>query len=35
MKAYVELNEVALMEEATTNLRDRLLISLFFRHKYK
>jgi integrase/recombinase XerD len=30
MKAYVELNEVALMEEATTNLRDRLLIRMLF-----
>ena len=30
MKAYVELNEVALMEEVTTNLRDRLLIRILF-----
>ncbi len=30
MKAYVEPEEVALMEEATTNLRDRLLIRLLF-----
>jgi len=31
MKAYVEPEEVALMEEAATNLRDRLLIRLLFR----
>ncbi len=31
MKAYVEPEEVALMEEATTNLRDRLLVRLLFR----
>jgi len=31
MKAYVELNEVALMEEVTTNLRDKILIRLLFR----
>jgi len=30
MKAYVEPEEVALMEEATTNLRDRLLIRILF-----
>jgi len=30
MKAYLEPNEVALMEKATTNLRDRLLIRLLF-----
>jgi len=31
MKAYVEPDEVALMEKAPTNLRDRLLIRLLFR----
>ena len=31
MKAYVEPDEVALMEKAATNLRDRLLIRLLFR----
>lgn len=31
MKAYVEPEEVTLMEKATTNLRDRLLIRLLFR----
>ena len=30
MKAYIELEEVTLMEKATTNLRDRLLIRLLF-----
>jgi integrase/recombinase XerD len=30
MKAYVEPEEVALMEEVTTNLRDRLLIRILF-----
>jgi integrase/recombinase XerD len=30
MKAYVEPEEVAMMEKATTNLRDRLLIRLLF-----
>jgi integrase/recombinase XerD len=30
MKAYVEPEEVALMEEAATNLRDRLLIRILF-----
>ena len=30
MKAYLEPEEVALMERATTNLRDRLLIRLLF-----
>lgn len=30
MKAYVEPDEVTLMEKATTNLRDRLLICLLF-----
>ena len=30
MKVYVEPDEVALMEEATTNLRDRLLIRVLF-----
>ena len=30
MKAYVEPEEVALMEKTTTNLRDRLLIRLLF-----
>jgi integrase/recombinase XerD len=30
MKAYVEPEEVVLMEEATTNLRDRLLVRLLF-----
>src|SRR4030043_1248207 len=30
MEAYVEPAEVALMEEATTNLRDRLLIRVLF-----
>ena len=30
MKAYIEPEEVALMERATTNLRDRLLIRLLF-----
>jgi len=30
MKAYVEPDEVALMEQTTTNLRDRLLIRLLF-----
>lgn len=31
MKTYIEPNEVALMERAATNLRDRLLIRLLFR----
>jgi len=31
MKAYVEPEEVVLMEEAATNLRDKLLIRLLFR----
>jgi integrase/recombinase XerD len=31
MKAYVEPDEVTLMERVTTNLRDRLLIHLLFR----
>jgi len=31
MKAYLEPNEVALVEKAATNLRDRLLIRLLFR----
>jgi len=31
MKAYVEPEEMALMEEATTNLRDRLLVHILFR----
>ena len=31
MKTYVEPEEVTLMEEATTNLRDRLLVRLLFR----
>jgi len=31
VKAYVELEEITLMEEAATNLRDRLLIRLLFR----
>ena len=30
MKAYLEPEEIALMERATTNLRDRLLIHLLF-----
>jgi integrase/recombinase XerD len=30
MKAYVEPEEITLMEEATTNLRDRLLVRLLF-----
>jgi integrase/recombinase XerD len=30
MKAYLELNEVTLLEKAATNLRDRLLIRLLF-----
>ena len=30
MKTYVEPDEVTLMEKATTNLRDRLLIRLLF-----
>jgi len=30
-KAYLEINEVQLLEEAATNLRDRLLIRLLFR----
>ncbi len=30
MKAYLEPDEVAMMEKATTNLRDRLLIRLLF-----
>jgi len=30
MKAYIEPEEVTLMEKATTNLRDRLLIRLLF-----
>ncbi len=30
MKAYIEPDEVAMMEKATTNLRDRLLIRLLF-----
>jgi integrase/recombinase XerD len=30
MKAYVEPEEITLMEKATTNLRDRLLIRLLF-----
>lgn len=31
MKTYLEPEEVALMERATTNLRDRLLVCLLFR----
>ena len=31
MKAYLEPEEITLMEEATTNLRDRLLIRLLYR----
>ena len=31
MKAYLEPEEITLMEEATTNLRDRLLVRLLFR----
>ena len=31
MKTYIELCEVALLEETTTNLRDRLLVRLLFR----
>lgn len=31
MKAYLEPEEVALMEKAATNLRDRLLVCLLFR----
>ena len=31
MKAYLEPKEVALMEEAATNLRDKILIRLLFR----
>jgi integrase/recombinase XerD len=31
MKAYLEAEEVALMEGATANLRDRLLVRLLFR----
>jgi integrase/recombinase XerD len=31
MKAYIEPEEIILMEEATTNLRDRLLVRLLFR----
>lgn len=31
MKAYLEPDEITLIEEATTNLRDRLLIRLLFR----
>jgi len=31
MKAYLEVGEVTLMEKATTNLRDRLLIRLLYR----
>ena len=31
MKAYIEPDEVKLMEDKTTNLRDRLLIRLLFR----
>jgi len=31
MKAYVELEEIALVEKATTNVRDSLLIRLLFR----
>jgi integrase/recombinase XerD len=31
MKAYLEPGEIILMEEATTNLRDRLLVRLLFR----
>ena len=31
MKVYVEPDEITLMEKATTNLRDRLLIHLLFR----
>ncbi len=30
MKAYLEPGEIALMEEATTNLRDKLLVRLLF-----
>ena len=30
MKAYIEPDEVTLMEKATTNLKDRLLIRLLF-----
>ena len=31
MKVYIEPEEIALMEEAATNLRDRLLVRLLFR----
>ena len=31
MKAYIESDEVAMMEKATTNLRDKILIHLLFR----
>jgi len=31
MKTYLESNEVGLLEKATTNLRDRLLVRLLFR----
>lgn len=31
MKAYLEPNEVRMMEDKTTNLRDRLLVRLLFR----
>ena len=31
MKAYIEPNEVKMMEDKTTNLRDRLLVRLLFR----
>ena len=31
MKTYVELKEIAMMEELTTNLRDRLLVRILFR----
>jgi len=31
MKAYLEFADIVLMEEATTNLRDRLLVRILFR----
>ncbi len=31
MKVYLEPNEVKLMEDKTTNVRDRLLVRLLFR----
>jgi integrase/recombinase XerD len=30
MKAYLEFVDIALMEDATTNLRDRLLVRILF-----